>query len=168
MKSLRRLVGFCFLAGMTGLTGLTTADPAAAADPVSQAQTVPLLTADVRGQVVQAPGRTPGAEDRGEVVTFGDALVPSLLRVPQDGAVRIEGWPVAPAERADVALTRFDVYSPDAKIIADNGKTRTEVPRSRLLFFRGQAENDPETRVFVAVDPAAATLSGFTAAAINT
>jgi hypothetical protein len=162
MKSLRRLVGFCFLAGTAGLTGLMAADPAAAAEPP-----VRQITADARGQVVQTPGQT-GAEARGEVVTFGDGLVPSLLRVPADGEVRIEGWPVAPAERADVALTRFDVYAPDARIYADNGKTRTEVPRSRLLFFRGQAENDPETRVFVAVDPAAATLSGVTALADGT
>lgn len=158
MKSLRRLVGACFLAGMTGVTGLMAAGLAQAAEPVRQ------LSAEARGQVVT----TPGAGARSEVVTFGDGLVSSLLRVPAEGEVRIEGWPVAPAERADVALTRFEVYAPDAKIWTDNGKVRTEVPRSRLLFFRGQAENDPETRVFVAVDPAAATLSGVTATADGT
>jgi hypothetical protein len=159
MKSLRRLVGACFLAGMAGLTGPLDAAPA---EPGRH------LSADARGQVVMAPGTDPGAGARGEVVTFGDGLVPSLLRVPADGEVRIEGWPVAPAERADVTLTRFDVYAPDAKVWTDNGKVRAEVPRSRLLFFRGQDDNDPGTRVFVAVDPAAATLSGFTAAANGT
>jgi hypothetical protein len=161
MKSLRRLVGACFLAGMAGLAG-----PVLAAGSVDAAPAEPgrRLSADARGQVVMAPG----ADSRGEVVTFGDGLVPSLLRVPPEGEVRIEGWPVAPAERADVTLARFDVYAPDAKIWTDDGKVRAEVPRSRLLFFRGQAENDPETRVFLAVDPAAATLSGFTAGADGT
>lgn len=153
MKSLHRLVGACFLAGMTGICA------AAGAAEAAQPEALRHLSADARGQVVM----TPGAEATSEVVTFGGGLVPSLLRVPAEGEVRIEGWPVAPAERADVALTRFDVYAPDAKIWTDDGKVRAEVPRSRLLFFRGQAENDPETRVFVAVDPAAATLSGFTA-----
>lgn len=148
MKSLHRLVGACFVAAMAGFSGLA-------------AGTAEAAQADARA--VMAPGPVPGVGARGEVVTFGDGLVPSLLRVPANGEVRIEGWPVAPAERADVALTRFEVYAPDAKIWTDNGKVRAEVPRSRLLFFRGQAENDPETRVFVAVDPAAATLSGITA-----
>ncbi|HJX28911.1 MAG TPA: M12 family metallo-peptidase [Thermoanaerobaculia bacterium] len=162
MKSLHRLIGACLVVAMAGLSGLA-ADPAEAAQAASPAGTSSRLSAGARGQVVMAPGADPGAEARGEVVTFGDGLVPSLLRVPANGEVRIEGWPVAPEERADVALTRFEVYAPDARVWTDNGKVRAEVPRSRLLFFRGQAEDDPETRVFVAVDPAAATLSGITA-----
>jgi hypothetical protein len=154
---------------MAGLTGpLLAAGTAADTVDAAPAEAVRRLSADARGQVVMTPGANPGAGARGEVVTFGDGLVPSLLRVPADGEVRIEGWPVAPAERADVTLTRFDVYAPDARIYADDGKVRAEVPRSRLLFFRGQDENDPGTRVFVAVDPSAATLSGFTAAANGT
>src|SRR5687768_8582680 len=120
MKSLRRLVGVCFLAGMAGLTGPILAAGTVDAAP---AEAVRRLSADARGQVVM----TPGTDARGEVVTFGDGLVPSLLRVPADGEVRIAGWPVAPAERADVTLTRFDVYAPDAKVYADNGKGRVEV-----------------------------------------
>lgn len=101
-----------------------------------------------------------------EVVRFGESLAPALLRIPLEGQVQIDEWPVAPGERAPVVLTRFDAYAPDAKIWkVDGSGALTEVPRSRLAFFRGQAAGDPETRVFVAVDPAAATFSGFTATA---
>ncbi len=100
-----------------------------------------------------------------EVITLGESLASALLRVPLEGTVRIDDWPVAPGERAAVALTRFDVYSPEARIWqVGPGGALTEVPRSRLAFFRGQAENDPGTRVFVAVDPDARTFSGFIAA----
>lgn len=108
---------------------------------------------------------TPGAQIQSEIVTFSESLAPALLQVPLESEVQIDEWPVAPGERAAVVLTRFDVYAPDAKIWKVGRGGMTEVPRSRLAFFRGRAENDPDLRVFLAVDPASSTFSGFTASA---
>ncbi len=104
-----------------------------------------------------------GVANRAEVVRFGDAVTPGLLAAAPEQSVHVAGWPVAPGERADVVLTRHEIYAPDAKIYrVENGKT-TEVPHSRLVFLWGEAENDPDTRVFVAVDPDTAQLDGFAA-----
>ncbi|HYU31850.1 MAG TPA: M12 family metallo-peptidase [Thermoanaerobaculia bacterium] len=120
------------------------------------------LAAQPQGRLVDAPN----GSSKAEVVTFGATLAPALLRVPLETGVKVDDWPVAPGERATVALTRFDVYAPGAKIwqVGRNGAL-TEVPRSRLAFFHGQAENDPDTRVFVAVDPDTATFSGLVSGA---
>lgn len=108
------------------------------------------------------PAAALAAPPAAEIVTFGESLAPGLLRVPPDGEVRVDDWPVAAGERAPVVLTRFDVYAPDARIWKVENGRQTEVPRSQLAFFRGRAENDPEVRLFVAVDPGRRTLSGFT------
>lgn len=120
------------------------------------------LDAAPQGRLLDSP--IPG-EAPAEVVTFGESLAPALLRVAPESEVQIEAWPVAAGERDAVVLTRFDVYAPDAKIWEVGRGGLTEVPRSRLAFFRGRAESDPDLRVFVAVDPATATFSGFTASA---
>lgn len=148
MDRLRRALGALFVA--LALPAALTAAPSPAALR---------LDAAPQGRLLE----TSGAETRAEVVTFGESLAPALLQVPLDGEVQIEEWPVAPGERAAVVLTRFDVYAPDAKILHVARGGVTEVPRSRLAFFRGRAAGDPDLRVFVAVDPARSTFSGFTA-----
>ncbi|HEX2550052.1 MAG TPA: M12 family metallo-peptidase, partial [Nocardioidaceae bacterium] len=96
-----------------------------------------------------------------EVVSFDSDLVPWLLRSLPDESLRIADWPVAPGERADVILTRHEVYAPDARVLVVEGQGMREVPRSRLAFFWGAAERDDETRVFVAVDPDSGDMDGF-------
>jgi len=105
--------------------------------------------AAAQGQIIDAPG----TDVRAEVVTFGASLAPALLRVSPGETVQVAGWPVAPGERADVRLTRFEIYAPGAKIWKVEGNRQTEVPRSRMVFFKGMAEDDPDVRVFVAVEP---------------
>jgi hypothetical protein len=134
------------------------------AAPLCAAATAPIDSADlrhidaaVRGQLVDASG-TP---NRAEVVHFGDAVAPELLATAPEQSVHVAGWPVAPGERADVVLTRHEVYAPGAKVYRVEGGKTTEVPRSRLAFLWGTAENDPDTRVFAAVDPDNEQLDGF-------
>ncbi|HBL30293.1 MAG TPA: hypothetical protein DD490_25955, partial [Acidobacteria bacterium] len=105
---------------------------------------------------VSADGR--GA--RAEVVTFGAALAPALMRVAAGASVEIADWPVAPGEREDLLVTRFDVYAPEARLWKVEGDLQTEVPRSRLAFFRGAVLGDPETRIFLGVDPDTGTFQG--------
>lgn len=107
------------------------------------------LSAGATGQIIDAPE----ADARAEVVTFGEALPTALLQVSPEETVQVAGWPVAPGVRADVRLTRFEIYAPDARIWKVEGDRHTEVPRSRTAFFHGMAEDDPDIRVFVAVDP---------------
>jgi hypothetical protein len=128
--------------------------------------TLPSAPADVRRVDAAARGQlieVSGVANRAEVVRFGDAVTPGLLATAPEQSVHVAGWPVAPGERADVVLTRHEIYAPDAKIYrVENGKT-TEVPHSRLVFLWGEAENDPDTRVFAAVDPDSQQLDGFAA-----
>ncbi|HKH48542.1 MAG TPA: M12 family metallo-peptidase [Thermoanaerobaculia bacterium] len=127
------------------------------------------LDAQPQGRLLEISGTgsaTAQAANQAEIVRFGESLAPALLRVPLEGEVQIDEWPVAPGERAPVVLTRFDAYAPDAKIWkVGRGGALTEVPRSKLAFFRGQAAGDAESRVFVAVDPATSTFSGFSSTA---
>ncbi|HEX3526366.1 MAG TPA: M12 family metallo-peptidase [Thermoanaerobaculia bacterium] len=128
--------------------------------------TLPSAPADVRRVDAAARGQlieVSGVANRAEVVRFGDAVAPGLLATAPEQSVHVAGWPVAPGERADVVLTRHEIYAPDAKIYrVENGKT-TEVPHSRLVFLWGEAESDPDTRVFAAVDPDSQQLDGFAA-----
>lgn len=131
--------------------------PAASAAPAIREPAIRQVDAAARGELVDAAG----AASRAELVDFGEDLASSLLKVPPQEKVRLTGWPVAPEERADVLLTRHDVYAPDARIWKVGKGGLTEVPRSRLAFFWGTAEGDEETRVFVSVDPDTQTFAGF-------
>ena len=154
MESFRRLfgvVGIFVSAGLLASTALWAA-------PATQARGPVRIDAAAQGQVIEAGGNP----NRAELVTFGTELPSSLLRVAPDQDVRIAGWPVAPDERADVLLTRHEIYAPDAKIWkVGKGGSLTEVPRSKRAFFWGQAEGAPETWVFLAVDPDSQEIDGF-------
>lgn len=127
------------------------AGPVLAAPPVR-------IQAEARGELIEAKGTS----ERAEIVAFGEGLVPGLLRAAQNATVRVADWPVGPAERAEVFLTRFDVYSPDAKILVAEANGLREVPRSRFAFFSGTAVDDPGVTVFAAVDPDTGHVNGFT------
>jgi hypothetical protein len=115
------------------------------------------VQAAVSGELIEAKG----AASKAEVVTFGASLVPALLEAQAETSVRVAGWPVAPDERADVVLTRYEIYAPGAKVFVVDGQGEHEVPRSRLAFFSGTAEGDSDLRVFAAVDPDTRSLNGF-------
>lgn len=90
---------------------------------------------------------------RGEVVTFGSDVAARLLEGRADRPVLLEGWPTRPGERASVLLERMEVYAPDARIVVATAGGFEEVPRSRLVFFRGEAAGDPTARLLVSVHP---------------
>lgn len=148
MERLRHVVGALFF--LCWLPAVALAAPSAAGLRLAGAP---------QGRLLEPAGEK--AESRAEVVTFGESLAPGLLRVPLDGEVRVDDWPVAPGERAAVVLTRFDVYAPDARIWKVENGRQTEVPRSNLAFYKGTREDDEGSRIFVAVDPGTRTFSGF-------
>ena len=119
------------------------------------------IRAGVQGELIEAKGTS----ERAEIVSFGEELVPGLLEAAENTTVRVADWPVGPDARADVLLTRFDVYAPGARIYVVEGKGQRqvlrEIPRSRLAFFSGTAADDPEMTVFAAVDPDSGHVNGF-------
>jgi hypothetical protein len=127
----------------------------------------PLFAAAPAGRITtQAAGpgeliEATGTSERAEVLTFDAGLVPTLLQVKEDGQVHVADWPVGPDERKDVVLTRREVYAPGAKVIVMDDKGPREIAKSRLAFFSGSAEDDPEVRVFAAVDPDSGSVDGF-------
>lgn len=128
-----------------------------AAVPVLAAQPVPIRAA-VQGELIEAKGTS----EKAEIVSFGEELAPGLLKAAEKTTVLVADWPVGPDERADVLLTRFDVYAPGAKVFVVEARGPREVPRSRLAFFSGTAADDPEVTVFAAVDPDSGDVNGFT------
>jgi hypothetical protein len=109
------------------------------------------------GELIVAKGTTL----RAEVVTFDAGLVPALLKTAAGGTVRVADWPVAPDTRAAVILQRREIYAPDAKVFVVDGRGQHEIPRSRLVFFFGTAEDGSELSVFAAVDPDTGSVDGF-------
>ena len=108
----------------------------AAAQAASAAET-PRYAAEASSiQIQEGPG---GPTEKLVVPTL---LASNLLNVPMDGAVRIDGWPVAPGVRRPVRVTRHDIYDPAARIMATDGDRLVEVPRSPLVFFWGAVEGE--------------------------
>jgi metallopeptidase family M12-like protein len=114
------------------------------------------LRAALAGRFVTAPD----GEGEAELVDFDPVLAKALLDVAPGASRLVADWPVAPGLRKDVELTRFEVYAPDARIVKIEGNRMVELPRSKLAFFHGRPEDDPETRLVVTVDPETGTLEG--------
>ena len=110
-----------------------------------------------------SPGTFARARDgvsRVEQFSFDSDLPAFLADVPMETEVRLRDWPLSPGLRGDVALTRHDVYAPDAHIYRVDAAQVTELPRSSLLFFWGTAAQDENTRVVVIFDPGKKTFRG--------
>lgn len=95
-----------------------------------------------------------------ETFAVHPSLVAALRETAIEETVRVADWPVAPGDRRTVELTRHDVYSPDARIVAIGADGEREVPRSRLVFLWGTAEGDSSRRVLLALDPESGRLDG--------
>jgi hypothetical protein len=116
-----------------------------------------VIEARAAGRPATAPDGSPA-----ELVKMAPGLADRLLDVSHDGVVLLAGWPLAAEERGVIELTRFDVYAPDARIVEARGDRLVEVPRSRLVFFRGVDAADPLTRLLVTVDPDNGSLTAVT------
>jgi hypothetical protein len=128
---------------------------------------VPLgLAAQERTWTVRAAGPgervvAPDLKSTAELVTLDEGLTPRLLALEPEASLKVTDWPVAPEVRRDVVLTRHEVYSPEARVFRLDGRKMTEIPRSRLAFYWGTAEDDERVRVFVSLDPATGEMQSF-------
>jgi len=133
---------------------LALAAAAAAAPP--EGEDAAMIDAGAVGRAATAPDGSDA-----ERVDLAPGLAARLLDVSVDASVLLTGWPIAAAERGSVELTRFEVYAPDARIVEVRGDRLVELPRSRLVFFRGVVAEDPLARVMISVDPDSGRIAGY-------
>ena len=114
------------------------------------------LTAATLSSPLKFPARSGLAVQRAE--ELGERLLdldtPSLAQlrnVPLAETVRLEQFPFAPGATGDLILQRFEVASPDARILVRgiNGETSTPLPP--VAHFAGWLEGEPDSRVYVGI-----------------
>jgi hypothetical protein len=106
------------------------------------------------GAIVDAPS----GQGEAELLAFDSTFTAKLLALTPEESLRADDWPIAPGVRRSVVLTRRDNYATDARIVKIDGDREVELPRSRLLFFRGESEDG--TRVGVSLDPDSGQMRG--------
>ncbi|HYN22519.1 MAG TPA: M57 family metalloprotease, partial [Thermoanaerobaculia bacterium] len=104
---------------------------------------------------------TPGTAKKAELLALDEGLAPLLLKVKLEETVTVPDWPIAPDRRAEVRLTRREIYAPDARIFSVEAERVRAVPRSRRVFLWGEAVGEADTRVLVSIDPADRMIRGF-------
>ncbi len=130
--------------------------PIGAAAQLGDFPLLPLLAAPQPGERIESDS---GAA--AEIFSFDERLASSLIEMPVERDLVLEALPVAPGVRADVIVSRHEVYAPDAKILGVGENGTSEVPRSRWIFFWGASAEDPSTRVMLSVDPDLGEIRGF-------
>lgn len=96
-----------------------------------------------------------------ERVTIPDSLKSPLLGLAEGDALAVQAWPVAPGVVRSLTFRRASVYAPDAEVfVVEAGQTRT-VPRSSLVFLRGES-SDGGTLALLALDPGTGGITGMT------
>ncbi len=115
-----------------------------------------LLRAGDPGQIVDLPG----GRGLAEMFSFDERLAPALLALAPEEGQEIADFPTAPGVRRRVHLVRHEIYAEGARVFRVDGRFRTEVPRSRLVFFWGSDLEGAGNHLFVAFDPATRGFSG--------
>lgn len=92
--------------------------------------------------------------------SFDERLAPALLALAPEEGQEIADFPTAPGVRRRVHLVRHEIYAEGARVFRVDGQFRTEVPRSRLVFFWGSDLEGAGNRLFIAFDPATRGFSG--------
>jgi hypothetical protein len=151
MASLRRRGRRVAIGAALALASIVFSAPALAAS----AQTNPLRAGDP-GQIVDLPG----GRGLAEMFSFDERLAPALLALAPEEGQEIADFPTAPGVRRRVHLVRREIYAEGARVFRVDGQFRTEVPRSRLVFFWGSDLEGAGNRLFIAFDPATRGFSG--------
>jgi hypothetical protein len=109
------------------------------------------------GWIVTAPDGVSAVER----FALNKGIVDVLHATKAEEEVALADFPVAPGLRSGVRLTRRDVYAPGAVLWRVDGSGMTEIPRSRLAFLSGEADDAPHSRVLAIVDPDEGTMKTF-------
>ena len=119
----------------------------AAAGPLA-ALTVssPVTFAARRGIAVE---RAAAAGDR--LLELHPAALAQLRNASLREAVRLEQFPFAPDATGDLVLERFEVASPDARILLRSAEGDSTLPLPAVVHFEGHLEGDPDSRVYIGI-----------------
>lgn len=92
------------------------------------------------------------AEALGERLLDLDApSLARLRRVPVSESVRLEGFPFAPGATGDLVLERFEVSSPEARLLVRGRGGDSSSPLPLVAHFEGRLEGEPDSRVYVGI-----------------
>jgi hypothetical protein len=92
------------------------------------------------------------AAEAGERLLDVDARALADLRgVGRGQAVRLVGFPFAPGSTGDLLLERFEVATPDAKLLVQTDHGTEARPMPAVTHFRGRLDGDPDSRVYVGI-----------------
>lgn len=92
------------------------------------------------------------AAEAGEGLVDLDVVALGQLRqIGRGKPVRLEGFPFAPGATGDLLLERFEVATPDAKVVVHTPLGIEERPMPAVAHFRGSLDGDPDSRVYVGI-----------------
>ena len=124
---------------LLGIIVLLCALPAAAA-------TIPSPLRYVR-QPGYAVERAPQAGQR--LLDLDVRGLAQLRAVPENESVTLQNFPFAPGATGDLVLERFDVVSPEGRILVESAAGETSSPLPRGVHFEGHLDGEPGSRVYL-------------------
>ena len=68
-----------------------------------------------------------------------------------EGELRIPGFPVAPGALETLAVRRFEVATPDARVTVSGPDGEQSLPFPSIAHFGGKIDGDPDSSVYLAV-----------------
>ena len=129
------------LKNLLGILVLAAALPAAAATIPS-----PLRYTRQPGYAIE---RAPQA---GERLLDLDSRALALLRgAPRNESVTLQSFPFSPGATGDLVLERFEVVSPEGRILLEGAAGETSAPLPRGVHFEGHLDGEPDSRVYVGI-----------------
>jgi len=77
----------------------------------------------------------------------------TYARLSQERQVVVTGFPLDEATRVDLALERFEVFSPDARIVRASARGEEQMPRPDVVLLGGEVVGEPGSMVFLGLSP---------------
>ena len=99
---------------------------------------------------VATAGPTRAAGDR-RTLTVGAGAVDALVRSRAEAIV--EAVPLADGSSESFKVSRFDVFTPDATVIATDGLHEKSIEPPAIFLFQGNGITDPSKHLVLSVDP---------------
>jgi hypothetical protein len=124
---------------LLGILALACAVPAAAATIPSPMRYVRQPGSAI-DRVAQAGERLLDLDMRG---------LAQLRAVPENESVTLQNFPFAPGATGDLVLERFDVVSPEGRILVEAAAGETSTPLPRGVHFEGHLDGEPGSRVYL-------------------
>jgi hypothetical protein len=76
-----------------------------------------------------------------------------LRQIGRGQPVRLEAFPFAPGATGDLLLERFEVTTPDARVLVQTAAGTDVRPMPALVHFRGRLEGDEDSRIYIGAQP---------------